>query len=354
MRILHLIDSLDTGGGEKMCVQLANLFDVCGYQIGVVHFRATKNSFANLLNAGVQQHFIKKQLWNPIFYAKVASLANTYDVIHVHLTSTIKVVLVSDLFFKIKCRKVIFHSHTGSKRLYEMASTDYILAKAIGKYLVVNVFEDREVTIKPNCCPNETKEVCIPNFVARPPYTKLNVKKQRDGQIDILVLGNIKEIKHQDFLIPLFNALKSRGKEVGIHVCGKIQDHKYFERLNELIEKNRCAASFKFYHSFDAFYEIPLAIDLALMVSKSESGPLVNIEYLLLNVPFITYDVGNVTQTLKKYVPDRIIPNFDTEVWASKILELYSQESSVVQLMEIYEFNFSDEIAFGNWCRIYN
>jgi glycosyltransferase involved in cell wall biosynthesis len=179
------------------------------------------------------------------------------------------------------------------------------------------------------------------------------LKSKEDNSLDILILGNIKDQKNQHFLVPLAQGLITKGYKVCFHICGKIQDAQYHQALLQRIEKNNLLQNFRFYHQFNNFNEIPLSVDIALMVSKDESGPLVNIEYLLLKVPFLTHDVGDVSMIIKKYLPAQVIANLDASAWVDNILELYTHGAAIDKYETIYQKYFPNNIAYHNWLETY-
>lgn len=193
----------------------------------------------------------------------------------------------------------------------------------------------------------------IPNFITQPHQVKIKLKPKVNHSLDILILGNIKDQKNQLFLVPLAQDLFAKGYKVYFHLCGKIHDTQYHQTLLHSIEKNNLKHCFGFYHDFNNFNEIPLSIDLALMVSKDESGPLVNIEYLLLEVPFLTHDVGEVSMIIKKYLPSQVLANLDVESWVDKILQLHTRGAAINKYNAIYQNYFSSSIAYNNWLQTY-
>jgi hypothetical protein len=89
------------------------------------------------------------------------------------------------------------------------------------------------------------------------------------------------------------------------------------------------------------------------MVSKDESGPLVTIEYLLLKVPFLTHDVGDVSIIVKKYLPTQVISNLDVLTWIDKIIQLHQDGAGIDKYNHIYQNYFSNKMAYNNWLQTY-
>ena len=85
--------------------------------------------------------------------------------------------------------------------------------------------------------------------------------------------------------------------------------------------------------------------DLAIHASKSESGPLVLIEYMAQSLPFITYKTGEVANQLKKDLPEFIMQNFDDNEWAQHIKVLLQMDKKILQdrLQNVFEKNYSSD-----------
>ena len=51
--------------------------------------------------------------------------------------------------------------------------------------------------------------------------------------------------------------------------------------------------------------------EIGLQTAKSESGPLVLIEYLAQSLPFLTFNTGQVVDDIKSDIPQLILDNFE-------------------------------------------
>ena len=68
---------------------------------------------------------------------------------------------------------------------------------------------------------------------------------------------------------------------------------------------------------------------MGIHTSYSESGPLVLIEYLAQNLPFLTFRTGDVVDKLILNFPELIQENFEVQLWASKIIKIMSDENYI-------------------------
>lgn len=353
MKIIHVIDSLDVGGAEKMCIQLASLFAHRNHSVGILYFRDTTHNFLKSVDRHVVVHKIDKKLWDPLFYRKVAQLLSGYDIVHVHLKSTLKVVYLADKLFSIRS-KIVFHDHTGSKKLFYETANDFILKKAILKYIYVAVHDELKEMTAANMSKKNPIMSVVANYVPKPPTSSLKVKTKDEHEcIDMLLLGNIKEQKNQLFLVAIGAELNKLGKKFRFHVCGKIHDENYNQSLHDAVSSAKLHDAFIFYEQYTEFWQIPLSVDMALMVSKDESGPLVNIEYLLLKVPFLTHNVGYVTKLIKNDLPDCVVDSLNEKEWANRIINTHTEGIDVNKFNHVYERYFSENHAYNCWLNVY-
>lgn len=354
MKILQVIDSLGIGGAEKMCVQLANLMYRNGHEVTVLYFMEFEQNLSSLLLEGVKIKHIPRQLRNPLFYKRVASFCQSYDIIHIHLRSSAKVMFIASLFLTKK-KSMIFHDHTGSAKLFYETSRGIIMRRAIQKFKYVAVDEDlRMRTVEKYKLLLEDTTV-ISNFVERRFDSKIKRYDFDINNLSILVIGNIKPQKNQLFLVELAKIFIEEGiKSFRFHLVGKVQDVGYYQQYLMELKKNNLQDHFKEYTNYNDFSEIDLSVNFALMPSLDESGPLVNIEYLLMRLPFLSHGVGNISLTLAKILPDLILDHLDAKIWAGKMLSDKGLSGLTDQYDQVYNDYFSEDIAYSKWLECYS
>ena len=89
------------------------------------------------------------------------------------------------------------------------------------------------------------------------------------------------------------------------------------------------------------------------MPSKEESGPLVLIEYLLLNLPFLAHNVGDITNKIASIMPNRVIDNLIPSDWVDKIQSIDFLDN-MKDYDLIYNSEFSEKVAYQKWMEVYN
>ncbi len=88
MKILHIINSLSTGGAEKLVADLAPLQRDCGNEVEVLLLKGGESIFREALSAaGIRVHDFGAgtSVYSPLNIFRLIPFMRKYDVVHVHL-----------------------------------------------------------------------------------------------------------------------------------------------------------------------------------------------------------------------------------------------------------------------------
>ena len=89
--VLHIIDSLEPGGAEKIAIILANLFQEKGHDVGLIYFNRTIINYCSQVLSDVELvRFDRKIKYNPIIPKSIKYIINKYDILHIHLRYNLK------------------------------------------------------------------------------------------------------------------------------------------------------------------------------------------------------------------------------------------------------------------------
>jgi glycosyltransferase involved in cell wall biosynthesis len=162
-----------------------------------------------------------------------------------------------------------------------------------------------------------------------------------------LMVGNIISNKNQMFCAEI--ALCTIRD---ITFIGNNSDQNYFEKLqkhasNKIILENEIVTT-----------KIIKKFQFGLFSSFYESGPLVVLEYLLSEIPFLAYKVGGISETIYKYFPEYFIDNLVLENWIERIYFIESNPISKVEYEKrmslLMKENFNSEVYRDSLFEIYN
>jgi glycosyltransferase involved in cell wall biosynthesis len=169
-----------------------------------------------------------------------------------------------------------------------------------------------------------------------------NTNQVKNGKL--VMVGNIKILKNQLFALNIANSVNMK-----IDFIGRNQDEAYYAHIKENLNDNIIIEDCSNVNLLLGKYS------LGIFTSKSESGPLVILEYLLCDLPFIAYKTGGISDILSIYFPDFFIDNFDENLWIQKINEFRLNPPVIDRemVLKILNTEFNREIYLNRLLKIY-
>lgn len=116
MRILHVINTLKTGGAEKLLTEIAPRLQTAGHQVDVYVFDGTSTHFKSALEkAGVRVLSYRAgcDVYNPAIILSLCGIIPHYDIIHTHNTSPQLFAAIANIFYN---KVLITTEHSTSNR----------------------------------------------------------------------------------------------------------------------------------------------------------------------------------------------------------------------------------------------
>lgn len=119
MKILHVINSLSTGGAEKLVADLAPLQRECGHEVEVLLLCGGESVFrVSLEKSGVRVYDFGSgvSVYSPLNILRLIPFMRKYDVIHVHLFPAQYWVAIAKVLTLSKVRLVTTEHSTNNRR----------------------------------------------------------------------------------------------------------------------------------------------------------------------------------------------------------------------------------------------
>ncbi|WP_430967134.1 glycosyltransferase [Spongiimicrobium sp. 2-473A-2-J] len=120
MKILHIINSLEFGGAEKLLVDTLPVYVSKGLNADVLVLKEKETPFMLQLSKvqGVNILSIKKinGLYNPLYIIKLLKYIQNYDIVHVHLFPAIYWASLSSFLFRKRTCLVLTEHNTENRR----------------------------------------------------------------------------------------------------------------------------------------------------------------------------------------------------------------------------------------------
>lgn len=331
MKILQVIDTLNIGGAEKVCLNLITMLLDAGHQADCMVI-STKGPLYESIDKRAKAMFLDRgSKFNLLKMHECASVASQYDIVHVHMRHTWAYVRLSALVFNIKT-KMIFHDH-----FWEINTSKDATFRLKGIFKpahYIGVSNDHINWARRFLRIDEPNTFLLANTII-PKYTQSG---KYHG--DMVMVSNLRSIKNIHFGITLANTLKRK-----LTVFGNHDGSEYAYRVVKLAEESEYVEIIQNETDIQQYLK---NFTLAIHTSISETGPLVLLEYMAHGLPFITSETGEVPGQLKNVFPDMIAESFETVEWEQKINALEKRirtegEALASELKKIFAEKFSPD-----------
>ena len=351
LRIVQVIDRLHIGGAERVVVMLSNLLQKHGHIVKVI---TTVNSgpLAQQLHKDITQVSLnRKWKWNPVTMHHLITEVKDYDVIHVHSSHNLRYLFLAAKLFRLD-KTIFFHEHYGDIHIDESVRWHqkliYPNVVFIGVSRKHTQWALQQLKMPPEkvfLLPNTVEKISAPQSVK-----KSNTVKH------LLLVSNFRPTKNIEFALELFKQLKKES-ESNYHftIIGQIADKLYYEKIKDNISKNELEERITILNDCTNIQPLLNQFNLALHTAKSESGPLVLIEYMAQGLPFITYNTGEVVEEIKNKIPLAVMQSFNTDEWINRIKTLVSMPFNDLchKFSNMYDHYFSAEVYYEKVMEIY-
>lgn len=321
MKILEIIPSLVTGGGERFVVDLSNEFAQKGHNCSIItlYNLSPKDILTQYVNNNVKLYAIGKK--NGADFCCMINLARLIikekpDIVHVHLAAIIYIFLVAIFYRKTKYYATI---HSEAKREAGNGISKWIRKILFSTKLVTPItisdasnesFEDfykQKTYMIPNGCGDY---VDIHNNVE-------NALQYRNG-VDYLFLhaGRIHKVKNQTMLVESFIGLLEKGLNARLLIAGRIDDKIEFKKLENYFSNEIC------YIGEQAdIRSIMCVADAFCLSSIMEGMPISIIEAMSVGCIPICTPVGGCINMINDGYNGLISSKVDTESYCDKLIE---------------------------------
>ncbi|MDG1729836.1 MAG: glycosyltransferase [Algibacter sp.] len=353
MRVLQLIDSLDTGGAERVAVNLANTLSD---KVNQSFLCATRKEgiLEESLTSDVGYLFLDKQRvvdFKAIKCLNTFVKTNNIDIIHAHSTSFFLATIIKILNKNVH---IIWHDHYGNSEFLDNRKFGILKICSNCFSHVFSVNRTLETWAKENL---KIKNVTyLPNFATineSLAITKLNgVAGKR-----IVCLANLRPQKDHFTLIDAFKNIVKLYPNWTLHCVGKDFDDEYSKNIKSKIEKLELNKSVFLYGRQPDIFNILRASDIGVLSSKSEGLPIALLEYGLANLPVIATNVGECELVVLNKVNGLLVNPLNARA-LEKALEFYilneviRKEHAIAFNKHIQE-NFSTKSQLDNILNIY-
>lgn len=347
MKVLQVIDKLDVGGSEKVLVNTANIFKEHEHDISVLCLLSS-SVLDEQLHASIPKLYLNRGFkYNLIKLAKLYAILNKYDVVHVHCRHVMRYVGLLLFLPQFLIRfKVVFHDHYG--KIEDDKTIDALLKKQLC-YINAYVGVSNELVKWFKSINNNVKSHLLSNIV-RNNKTAIPMDIEEES-INLVAIGNFRKQKNYEFALQVLSVLPQK---YTLTIIGGIVEREYYTDIIKLATKLNLTSRLKIEHTITDVTAELVKYHLAIHTASSETGPLVAIEYLAAQLPFVMFNTGEVAQQIQPELSDFIMEDDNVLLWKDKInhIQLHKHKYRS-KINSIFQQNFSEENYYHKCLTIY-
>lgn len=347
LKILQIIDQLEVGGAEKVLVDMSNILDEHQHDVTVLCL-LTPAVLDTHLNTTIKRVYLKrKNKYNPFTLYRLYRQLNTYDVVHVHCRQVMRYVglLLFLPRFLVKF-KVVFHDHYG--QIASDKKIDSLLKMQLDR-IQAYIGVSNELVSWYQQIFKQKQAYLLSNIVR---FTETSVTKSKNPDTCKLVMvGNFRPQKNYEFAINLLAQLPSN---YTLTIIGGVVDESYYQKVSNQAQQLQLVNRLTIKTAVTNPRSELVNYDMAIHTATSETGPLVAIEYLSINLPFVMFNTGRVAEQIQPELSDFILSNTDVDLWKERIAYILAHKDSYrTKISSIFRENFSEDIYVQKCQAIY-
>ncbi len=355
IHVLQLIDTLHTGGAEKLAVNLSNQLAATGFSshIGVTR---DKGPLHKTVDSEVQTAcFQKRGRFDLRSYKRLVRYIKDHkiELVHAHGPS----VYQASACKYFTDAKLVWHVHHGHYQFTKPGFFLQLIKKQIDHVITVNE-ELRLWVIKELNFPEESVTY-LPNFVEEPKQLPDDHAVNLPGQdgFRILNIANFRPEKNQLNLLRSFLLLQTEFSNLSLIMVGKVNGSDYSENIKDFIKDHNLDQSVFILGPREDIPEIISNSVIGVISSDSEGLPMTLLEFGINGLPVISTAVGHCPKVLKYGQYGRLVPANDPQSLSVAIKEYLNDIDSAQKVAELFkqhvENNYSAKAAMPVLHHIY-
>src|SRR5690554_3114603 len=288
MRVLQVINSLTTGGAEKLILDTVPLYQQKGIVMDVLCLTDSKNSFMYELKAKTSGEIFALSdgsVYNPLHIFRIIPYLKKYDIIHLHLFPTLYWVVLAK-WISFSNVKLVYTEHNTHNR-----RRDNLIFKMLDRFIykkidcIVTIADEVDSNLKKHLKLNEDKFQQIENGVdvnyyhSAIPYTKDKFFSGND-----FILIQVSSFRWQKDQKTLIESLQYLPDNIKLLLVG---DGPLIDESKQLAKELQLNERILFLGNRDDVPRLLNTSDVVVLSSKHEGLSLSNIEGMSVGKPFV-------------------------------------------------------------------
>jgi glycosyltransferase involved in cell wall biosynthesis len=296
MKILHVITSLQTGGAEKLIVDIVPKLMAYGHTVDVAIFNGESTPFKEKLSLSkCKIYSLGDSVYSISYVFKLMKIMKNYDIIHTHNSSPQLFVAIANSF----CHKILVtteHNTNNRKRgLWWFRPVDKWMYK---KYQRIICISDMAETCLKSYLGNDIKDiVTIYNGVDVDVFhAAKSVDELKSDRFVIVMVAAFRRQKDQDTIVRAMALLPKDKYELWLVGEGERRTE-----VESLVAELKLNSQVKFFGNRTDVANILHTADVVVMSTHYEGLSLSNIEGMSAGKPFVASDVDGIHEVTAGY-----------------------------------------------------
>ena len=339
MRILHVITSLQTGGAEKLMVDLLPRLKEYGHEVELCVFDGIQTPFYEQIEAaGVRVHplSIGENVYNPWHIVRLYRLMKGFDIVHTHNTSPQLFAAIANIFRK-KILVTTEHNTTNRRRdKWYLKPGDLWMYRQYKKIICISD-QAHENLVK--YIGEDPKIVTIFNGIDISRFANAKPKMSPDANIKIVTM--VAAFRAQKDHMTLIKAFDFLPNNYQLQLVG---DGELRKETESFVQQFSCADRIKFLGNRTDVSELMKSSDVLVLSSHYEGLSLSSLEGMASGRPFVASDVDGLHEIVEGY--GILFPHEDATKLANVIIKIctddgYAKEIAVQCQMRARQFDIA-------------
>lgn len=326
MKTLQVIDTLETGGAEKLALTYANALTT---EVETSFLCTTRKEgiLKNQLSENVGYLFLNRTKtfdFKAIKRLKMFIKENKIDIVHAHATSFFIVFLTKLIYPKFK---MVWHDHYGNSEFLEQRKSfvikiaSYVMNGVISVNQQLKEWAEKKLAV--------SNVIYLSNFpVKNTTIAKTTLLKGISGK-RIVCLANLRPQKDHFNLLQAFLMIVKNGWT--LHLVGKDFEDAYSRKIKLFIHDHKLSEDVFVYGSREDISNILSQCDIGVLSSQSEGLPIALLEYGLHGLAVLATDVGECNRVINNEDKGLLVAAENEVLFADKLDFLMQNEAARIK-----------------------
>ncbi|SFD02922.1 glycosyltransferase [Algibacter pectinivorans] len=353
MRVLQLIDSLETGGAERVAVNIANALSSNIEYAALCATRKEGLLKQDILNTVDYLFLEKKRAFDIQAINKLSRFirTNNIQIIHAHSSSFFLATIIKILNLRVK---VIWHDHYGNSEFLNQRK--HVVLKGCSKFFS-HVF-----SVNKNLQTWAIQKLKHAHVSYQPNFATLNKSLQETilkgvANKRIVCLANLRPQKDHITLIKAFNKVNVKYPDWSLHCVGKSFNDEYSKSVHDTIMEFNLESSVYLYNAKLDIYNILTQCEIGVLSSISEGLPIGLLEYGLSSLAVIATRVGECEIVITNQVNGLLVEKSSEDKLSKGIINLIENNELRQHLKKSFKLHvetyYSEKAQIKNIIKVY-